>query len=104
MKSFVIACAIFLAGCASMTTPRNADDSLLYAAGQITAVRDTCTQLGSTNTITKENVADCLLWTDEARKYIEIGKGTQDISMKNDALKNALEILTMLQKALKEAQ
>jgi hypothetical protein len=104
MKSLVVALSIFLASCASITTPRNADDSLLYALGQVTATRDTCTNLGQTQKITKDDVTECLKATDEARKYIDIAKGAQSPFDKENALRSALAILTTLEALLKERQ
>lgn len=101
-KSIVLAMALFIASCASMTAPRNIQDSAAYALGQITAMRNTCTSLGETQKIRVEDTVACLEFTDEARAWVEVAKAAPDLKSKEIALERALEILTFLEEVLKE--
>lgn len=101
-KSIVLALAIFVASCASLTAPRNIQDSAAYALGQVTAMRNTCTSLGETQKLRVEDTIACLEFTDEARKWVEVAKNSPDLKSKEFALERALEILTFLEEVLKE--
>lgn len=100
IKTLLFAATLFLAGCTSMTAPRNAGDSLAYAQGQVTAVRDSCTEAGQRGQISKEDSIVCLELANEARKVIEFSRTLTNPVEKQAALQYALDLLVMIQKAL----
>ncbi len=101
-KSIVVAMAIFIASCASMTAPRNVQDSAAYALGQVTAMRNTCTSLGEAKKLSPSGAAGCLTQTDRARKLIELAITAPDLASQETALQRALEILTYMEEVLKD--
>lgn len=101
-KSIVLAMALFIASCASMTAPRNIQDSAAYALGQVTAMRNTCTSLGEAKKLSPTGAAGCLTQTDRARKFIEVAIAAPDLASQDTALQRAFEILTYMDEVLKD--
>ncbi len=101
-KSIVLAMALFIASCASMTAPRNIQDSAAYALGQITAMRNTCTSLGEAKKLSPSGAAGCLTQTDRARKLIETAISAPDLASQDNALQRALKILTYMEEVLED--
>ena len=102
IKGMILGLALLVAGCGSLATPRDVNDSLAYAQGQVTATRQGCLEAGSFGEITKEKVGQCIEVTDKADDAIDLARGAKTIAEKESQLAIALEILKAAQAIVRE--
>ena len=63
------------AACVPMVAPRDTNDSLAYAEGQVQAIARTCARLNDERRISLESAVRCKAGTDQAFTAIDVGRG-----------------------------
>jgi len=104
MKAIILALAILVAGCTSLTPPQSFDQRIAYAYGTVTATLHTCKQLYERNRLSHEQGSKCLALTDQASTALALAQGTEDPQTAAGFLQVALGFLTQLETMLAEAQ
>ena len=104
MKAILLALAILVAGCSTLTTPQTFDQRIAYAYGTVTATLHTCKQLYERARLTHEQGSKCLALTDQAATALALAQGTEDAQTAQGFLAVALGFLTQLETMLAEAQ
>jgi len=104
MRAIILALAILVAGCSTLTTPQTFDQRIAYAYGTVTATLHTCKQLYERARLTHEQGSKCLALTDQASTALALAQGTDDAQTAQGFLAVALGFLTQLETMLSEAQ
>lgn len=104
MRAIILALAILVAGCSTLTTPQTFDQRIAYAYGSVTATLHTCKQLYERARLTHEQGSKCLALTDQASTALALAQGTDDPQTAQGFLQVALGFLTQLETMLAEAQ
>jgi hypothetical protein len=104
IRAIILALAILVAGCSTLTAPQSFDQRVAYAYGSVTATLHTCASLYERRRITTEQGQKCLTLTDQAAAALALAQGTEDAQTAQGFLAVALGFLTQLETMLAEAQ
>jgi len=101
---FLLALAALLGACATLTAPRNVDDSIAYGYSQVAAARGTAAALLERGAISVPDAKRVQSQADQARAALDAARaarGSGDIGKAENQLKLALDILLQLETYLK---
>lgn len=101
LRPFIAAVLVALAACVPLTAPRDTNDALAYAEGQVQGVVRACARLNDERRISLESAARCKTATDQAFAAIDIGRGAfaaGDITQAQAQLELARTLLLELEK------
>jgi hypothetical protein len=103
----LVALAALVGACATLTAPRNLDDSIAYGYSQIAAARGTAAALLDRGAIGVAEAQRVQSQSDQARAALDtarIARGSGDIGNAENQLKLALDILLQLETYLKSQE
>jgi len=100
----LLALAALVGACATLTAPRNVDDSIAYGYSQVAAARGTAAALLDRGAITAADARRAQVQADQARAALDAARaarGAGDLDGAQGQLTLALSILTQLETYLK---
>lgn len=92
---------LLVSGCATMVAPRDTNDALAYAEGQVQGIARACARLNDERRISLESAVRCQSGTNQAFTAIDVGRGAfaaGDLTKAQAQLELARTLLLELEK------